>query len=132
MLAFPALTPSQEQIATWLGRGYSMSDAARLGKVDRSTIYYWIEHRPEFRKAIQTAQQKCHANLRSALEQEDQVAVSILQDLLHDAGTPEHLRVEVAKAVLSLTRQAPVEWDGIRVFRAGVKYLEENHIHLAA
>jgi hypothetical protein len=126
MLAFPKLTPSQIQTATALGRGYSISDAARLARIDRSTIYYWLDHRPEFVKAVDEARRKFHRDLQSEFAEEEQLAIDTLRRHLTDPASPEPLRAEASKAILSLTRLAPVDWEPAKLFRQGVKILEDQ------
>jgi len=116
---FRGLTPREGQAALLLGRAYNICDTSRLTKIDRSTIYYWLEHREDFREAVEQARLKFLRDVESELEGEDRAALQTLRDVIHDGDAPRELRVEAAKAILALTKTQDAEaaWDAHKAFR---------------
>ncbi len=116
---FPELTPREGQVALLLGRAYNICDTSRLTKVDRSTIYHWLENREDFRAAVEQARQKFLQDVEAELTGEDRAAIRALRDVIRDGGAPRELRVEAAKTILAITnaKDESAAWDGHKEFR---------------
>lgn len=116
---FPKLTAREGQVALLLGRAYNICDTSRLTKVDRSTIYYWLENRADFRAAVEQARQKFLRDVETELKGEDRAALQTLRTVIRDGNAPCELRVEAAKTILALTnaRDESAAWDAHKGFR---------------
>lgn len=116
---FPKLTAREGQVALLLGRAYNICDTSRLTKVDRSTIYFWLQNRPEFADAVEQARQKFLRDMEEELRGQDRVAVQTLRNVMGDPETPCEQRIAAAQTILSITRATDTRsvWDAHKSFR---------------
>src|SRR5437762_2107593 len=94
------LSPAQAQVVAALAQGQTVSAAARVAGVHRTTIHHWVRTTPDFQAAVETAQADHAAEQNDAWRELAALAVNALHDLLQDPTTPPAIRLKTALAVL--------------------------------
>ncbi|MFN7994833.1 MAG: helix-turn-helix domain-containing protein [Bryobacteraceae bacterium] len=104
------LTPVQAQVLNALAQGATITDAARIAGLHRTTIYHWIKHQPDFEGAVDDARAEYAATLRDELQVLSRDALATLRSLLDDPATPHALPFKVAMAILRRPQSLDRDW----------------------
>jgi transposase-like protein len=94
------LSPAQAQVIAALACGQSVTAAAREAGLHRSTIYNWLQHEPQFKTAVESAQREYVEILNDGVRDLAADALRTLRELLNDPNTPPAVRLRTALAIL--------------------------------
>jgi len=108
------LSPAQLKVVSALARGGTVTRAARLTGVHRTTIHHWIRNEPNFKAAIQFAQNQYALTLADQVREVADLAISAFYDLLKP-DAPSALRLKAALAVLDRGGSKPWTLPDFRV-----------------
>jgi hypothetical protein len=82
------LTPKQTQVIAALGTGHTVTDAGRLGRVDRTTIYLWLQTDAVFVAELNREPQDRKDAVRRRVRELVPDALNGLADLLKPDASP--------------------------------------------
>jgi hypothetical protein len=99
------ITPQQEAAIVALLERPSVSAAAELAGVGRSTLYEWLQ-RPAFRAAYREARREAFSVAVARLQQVSAEAVEALREVMNDPSQQGAARVGAARAVLDYALRA--------------------------
>ena len=94
------LTSKQNQVIDALAYGASVTDAARRGEIDRTTVYLWMKTDALFVAELNRALEDRRDALRARLGGLALEASNVVSDLLKREDTPAAVRLKVALCVL--------------------------------
>jgi hypothetical protein len=105
------LTPKQTEVIAALARGSTVTDAAKLAGIDRTTVYIWLNASAQFVAQLNQVRQERRDALRAKLGELASEAVSVVGDVLKHEGTPPGVRLKAALSVLQAV--GALETEGI-------------------
>ena len=103
------LTPSQIDVLKALVDGLSITKAAEIGGVHRSTVHLWTRHHPAFARALLLARQDRADCLIDELAGLHQLAIDTFREILSDPKPSASVRLKAAKIVKLVESQRPSE-----------------------
>lgn len=120
-----ALTPKQSAVIAALARGENVTNAAKEADVDRTSYYLWLKTKPHFVAELNRAEEEHRQAMRAQFQQLGDKAISTIQEILTENGTPPGIRLKAALAVLqglgTLEPEEPGEIDPQKI--ASQQYL---------
>lgn len=96
-------TPVQERVIAALVRGATVTEAARIGGVDRTTVHYWCRSKTSFRNALARAREVHSECVRDGLRELSVAALKVIDGLLHGDNVPATAKLRAALSVLAVT-----------------------------
>ena len=96
----PALSPKQHGILQALLAGHTISEAAELGGVHRSTVYHWCRHDTVFAAAWRDAQSQQAAIILDSFRRLASRALETLESLMTGPSVPASVRLKAATFIL--------------------------------
>lgn len=119
------LTPRQRRAIEALLTSGNVSEAARIAKVSRETLYRWMKQ-PDFCLTLREGTQDSLENLSRSLVALSEKAIRILQSILDDDYCAQSLQIRAADHVLGrlLQMRELVDLEG-RVSQLEAKYAEK-------
>ena len=104
------LTPSQIDVLKALVDGLSITKAAEIGGVHRSTVHLWTRHHPAFARALLLARQDRADCLIDELAGLHQLAIDTFREILSDPKASASVRLKAAMQIVKLVEsQRPSE-----------------------
>ena len=125
---FDALTAVQQDVLQALVAGQSISAAAKVGGIHRSTVHLWTQKHPTFARALLAAR---HHRAELLLDELGNAAINTFRHILSDEHAPASVRLKAARrssngrllALVAGTTQGGVKvsWTPRRFFRRAVR-----------
>lgn len=130
------LSQRQQAAINALLRGSTMTDAAKKAKVDRTTLYRWIED-PEFEAVYNRERRDLQATLRRQMSLLAEEAVDTVRNLLTSEEVPASVRLRAAMTVLERNQlrsdqHGPTDPEKVRRLREARAKGEEEQLRLAS
>lgn len=104
------LTPSQQRLLEHLLQGKTVSEAAQLAKIGRSTATRWLADE-RFKESYAKAQNEAFAEALSSLHCVSSQAVTALREILTDKVAPPAARISAARTVLEYALKAKDQFE---------------------
>src|SRR5437660_95467 len=90
------LSPAQAQVVAALAEGQTVTSAAHVAGVHRTTIHHWIRTQPDFKAAVEAAQTEYAAESNDGIRELAGRALQTMHELLNDPTTPSSVRLRTA------------------------------------
>ena len=97
-----SFTPEQREVLALLAEGASVTAAARVRAIHRTTIHHWMRRTPGFRDAVLSAREEACARRREQLLDAAHAAIEYLHDTIKDKSAPHPVRTRIAFSLLKL------------------------------
>ena len=98
---FTGLAAAKAQVALLLAHGATVTDAAEVTGLHRSTIYRWIKSGDHFRMAVQQGSAEYTLGLRDDLRELSEQALRSLMQLLTDPLSSPSVRLKTCMFILN-------------------------------
>src|SRR5574338_1502279 len=95
-------TEEQRAVLTLLAEGASVTAAARVRGIHRTTIHHWMRRTPGYRPAVLCAREEACARRREQLLDATHAAIDYLHKTTTDEKAPHTVRTRIAFALLKL------------------------------
>ena len=97
-----SFTEEQRAVLTLLAEGASVTAAARVRGIHRTTIHHWMRRTPGYRAAVLSAREEACARRREQLLDATHAAIDYLHKTITDEKAPHSVRTRIAFALLKL------------------------------
>jgi AcrR family transcriptional regulator len=98
--SIPGLAAVQDEVATLLVHGATITDAANAVGLCRTTIYSWIKSEDRLRRALQYGRDEYAIGLRDDLRQLAETALRALMDILRDPSVSPAVRTKTSMFIM--------------------------------
>ena len=98
------LSPQQLTVIAALSTGLTVTNAAELAGVHRSTIYNWRRGIDEFRAALRHSRAQIAQLADDGIQSMVSLALDTIQQLLESEKTPASIKLKAAQAILNSAR----------------------------
>lgn len=99
------LSPKQAAVINALASGSTITEAARQGKVDRSSIYHWLKTDALFAAELNRTRQELRDALWALLGELAVESTNFIAKLLKDENAPASLRLRASLEIIRSTAQ---------------------------
>ena len=97
-----AFTLEQREVLTLLAEGASVTAAARVRGIHRTTIHHWMRRTPGYREAVLSTREEACARRRESLLDAAHAAIEYLHETIKDKNAPHPVRTRIAFSLLKL------------------------------
>lgn len=97
-----AFTQEQREVLTLLAEGATVTSAAKVRGMHRTTIHHWMRKTQGFHNAVLCAREEACARRREQFTDSSQAAIDYLQNTLGDESASHAVRTRIAFGLLKL------------------------------
>lgn len=100
-----SFTQEQREVMVLLAEGATVTSAAKIRGIHRTTIQTWMRKTPGFRSAVLSAREEACARRREQFTDSNQSAIDYLQKTVNDEAASHSVRTRIAFGLLKLKVQ---------------------------
>ena len=104
----PQLSPRQLKALTALAQGSTVTDAAKLAGVHRSTVHNWCTDIAGFTAALRHSRIQTVQAIEDGLQSMATLALDTIRHLLESEKTPPSIRLKAAQSILAAVRDLTI------------------------
>ena len=97
-----SFTMEQREVLNLLAEGASVTAAARVRSIHRTTIHHWMRRTPGYREAVLSTREEACARRRESLLDAAHAAIEYLHKTITDDKAPHAVRTRIAFSLLKL------------------------------